>query len=108
MSLLCFCKISDWKLHWTDGFLKDLNRFFLSRKPRRSKNALYYQKNPTRKLFGYFKSWGAFHGDFEFGTTFIVILLWPSETQFLFKNAKKMKHPKSNRSLNQEFWVFCV
>ena len=28
MSILCFCQISDWKSHWTDGFLKDLNRFF--------------------------------------------------------------------------------
>ena len=38
-----FCLISDWKSHWTDGFLKDLNRFFFQ-KPRKSKNALYYQK----------------------------------------------------------------
>ena len=42
--VLCFCKISDGKSHWTEGFLKDLNRFFLS-KPRKSKNALYYQKH---------------------------------------------------------------
>ena len=38
------CLISDWKSHWTDGFLKDLNSFFF-KKPRKSKNALYYQKN---------------------------------------------------------------
>ena len=25
MSVLCLGKISDWKSHWTDGFLKDLN-----------------------------------------------------------------------------------
>ena len=24
MSVSCFCKISEWKSHWTDGFLKDL------------------------------------------------------------------------------------
>ena len=43
----CFmlCLISDWKSHWTDGFLKDLNCFFFFQKPRKSKNALYYQKN---------------------------------------------------------------
>ena len=36
----------DWKSHWTDGFLKNLNRFFFFfQKPRKSKNALYYQKN---------------------------------------------------------------
>ena len=42
----CFMvlQISHWKSHWTDGFLKDLNRFFFQ-KPWESKNALYYQKN---------------------------------------------------------------
>ena len=30
--------------NWIDGFLKYLNRFFFQ-KPRKSKNALYYQKN---------------------------------------------------------------
>ena len=30
--------------NWIDGFLKYLNRFFCQT-PRRSKNALYYQKN---------------------------------------------------------------
>ena len=27
MSFLCFCKISEWKSQWTDGFLKELDRF---------------------------------------------------------------------------------
>ena len=40
-----FCLISDWKSHWTDGFLKDLNCCFSFQKSRKSKNALYYQKN---------------------------------------------------------------
>ena len=31
MSVLCFCKISDRKSHRTDGFLKDLNRFFFQK-----------------------------------------------------------------------------
>merc|ERR1711888_325031 len=44
MSVLSFCKISDWRSHWTYEFLKDLNRFFFFQKPRKSKNALYYQK----------------------------------------------------------------
>ena len=39
-----FSKISHWKSHWTDGFLKDLNCFFSFQKSRKSKNALYYQK----------------------------------------------------------------
>ena len=50
--------------HKTDGFLKDLNRFFFFQKPRKSKNALYYQKNQTRKLFD----------DFKVGLLFRVIL----------------------------------
>ena len=33
------------KSHWIDGFLKYLYRFFFLQKPRKSKNALYYQKN---------------------------------------------------------------
>ena len=39
-----FLQNFNWKSHWTDGFLKDLNRFFFQ-KPRKSKNTLYYQKN---------------------------------------------------------------
>ena len=38
---------------------------FFFQKTRKSKNAVYYQKNQTRKLFGDF-SWGAFQGIFEF------------------------------------------
>ena len=52
MSVLCFYKISDWKLHWNDGFLKDFKSFFFFQKSRKTKNALYYQKKQTRKLFG--------------------------------------------------------
>ena len=44
MIVLCFAKFQIWKSHWIDGFLKYLNRFFFQ-KPRKSKNALYYQKN---------------------------------------------------------------
>merc|ERR1712155_248010 len=44
MIVLCFAKFPTWKSHWIEGFLKYLNRFFFF-KPRKSKNALYYQKN---------------------------------------------------------------
>ena len=44
MIVLCFAKFQIRKSHWIDGFLKYLNRFFFQ-KPRKSKNALYYQKN---------------------------------------------------------------
>ena len=44
MIVLCFAKFQIWKSQWIDGFLKYLNRFFFQ-KPRKSKNALYYQKN---------------------------------------------------------------
>ena len=44
MIVLCFAKFQISKSHWIDGFLKYLNRFFFQ-KPRKSKNALYYQKN---------------------------------------------------------------
>ena len=42
MIVLC-SKFQIWKSHRIDGFLKYLNRFFFQ-KPRKSKNALYYQK----------------------------------------------------------------
>ena len=63
MRVLCFCKISDWKSQWTDGFLKDLNRFFSSKYRERVKMHSI-TKNETRKLFG----------DFEVGVLFRVIL----------------------------------
>ena len=44
MIVLCSAKFQIRKSHWIDGSLKYINRFFF--KPSKSKNALYYQKNP--------------------------------------------------------------
>ena len=43
-----FCKISEWKSQWTDGFLKEHNRFF-SFKNRERVKMHSTQKNATSK-----------------------------------------------------------
>ena len=91
MSVLCFCKISG-KSHWTDGFLKDLNRFFFQ-KPRKSKNEPYFQKIKLQNFLVILKL-GCFKGDYEFGTSFTVILFGHQKLNFSSKKPKKMKHPK--------------
>ena len=63
MSVLFFCEISVKKSKWTDGFLKDINRFFLPKTEKESKCTLLPKKT-TRKLFG----------DFEVGVLFRGIL----------------------------------
>ena len=40
MSVLCFFKISDWKSHWTDGFLKDKCADCVTKPPKNTKRSL--------------------------------------------------------------------
>ena len=66
---------------------------FFFQKPRKSKNALYYQENLTRKLFGDFKVgvlfrgfwiWPVLHGDFSLAI----------KSSIFVQKSHKKKHPK--------------